>query len=518
MIGRRIGNYQIIRSLGEGGMGAVYMAEHPRIGKQVAIKVLHDRLCTDPEVVSRFFQEARAVNEIRHPNIVDIADFGETEDGIFYFVMELLSGRTLRERLSQGGALPVAEALAIARQVADALGAAHRVGIVHRDLKPDNIFLLDESRKETPPIKLFDFGIAKLLRSEPSSPHRTAPGQVMGTLSYMAPEQMEGREVDARTDIYALGVVLYEMLTGDVPFQGQQLVEVITAVLKGKPAPPSAVLAAVPPWLDRTVLSCLEREPIRRPQNTRELAGGLVPPRERARSSTPLDGPPEDRALELAWHPRRPPRRLGPLSARARQITTTFGSSFRQLLATHRRAVKTGALILVAILSLPTAIRAGSRLFAPPPRPRLPPELVVTLTSAPAGAHVVRDGKAVGITPTREVHISDGSTVDYTFHLGGFVDVQVPLVLTGEGERTVHVNLRAQFEPPAARRAPSSRKPGHRPVEATRAAPAPPDPRPAATAARLERSAAAEPPATSGLDDPARPLLPPTRVKHLGQR
>src|SRR3954469_11911527 len=210
MIGRRVGNYQIIRSLGEGGMGAVYMAEHPRIGKQVAIKVLHARLCADPGVVSRFFQEARGVNEIRHPNIVDIADFGETEDGVFYFVMELLSGRTLRERLSQGGALPVGEGLAIAQQVADALGAAHRVGIVHRDLKPDNIFLLDDSRKETPPIKLFDFGIAKLLRSEPSSPHRTAPGQVMGTLSYMAPEQMEGREVDARTDIYALGVVLYE--------------------------------------------------------------------------------------------------------------------------------------------------------------------------------------------------------------------------------------------------------------------------------------------------------------------
>lgn len=517
MIGRRVGNYQIIRTLGEGGMGAVYLAEHPKIGKQVAIKTLHPRLCTDAEVVSRFFQEARAVNEIRHPNIVDIGDFGETEDGVFYIVMELLSGRTLRDRLSDGGALPVPEALAIARQVADALGAAHRVGIVHRDLKPDNVFLLDESRGEGQQIKLYDFGIAKLMRPESSTPHRTVPGQVMGTLSYMAPEQMEGRDVDARTDIYALGVVLYEMLTTEVPFKGDQLVEVITAVLKSTPAPPSERAAGVPPWLDRIVLSCLDRDPIRRPQSTRDFVAGLSAPPERApeRSSASFEGPPEDRALELAWEPRR--RRDAWGSARARQMTTSFRTSFSQLLAAHGRTIKNGALILAAIVFLPSAYRAGSKFLAPPPPPRLPPELVVTLTSAPEGARVVRltDGKAVGITPTREVHIADGSTVEYMFHLSGFVDTQVPLVLTGEGDRTINVNLRPLPEsplPPAARRSPATRKPGRRVLTATSGQA---DPRPGATPA--QPTGRDSPAAAHGPDDP-RPLLPATRVRHLGQR
>jgi serine/threonine protein kinase len=475
MIGRRIGNYQVIRALGEGGMGVVYMAEHPKIGKRVAIKTLHPRFCTEPEVVSRFFQEARAVNEIRHPNIVDITDFGETEDGVVYFTMELLSGRTLRERIREGP-LPVPEALAIARQVAEALGAAHRVGIVHRDLKPDNIFLLEGGQQ----IKLFDFGIAKLMRPESTTPHRTVPGQVMGTLSYMAPEQMEGRDVDARADIYALGVVLYEMLTAEVPFEGAQLVEVITAVLKNKAAPPSTRVATVPAWLDRIVLSCLDRDPMHRPQTMRDLVAGLVAPPPRAEPVQPLPEPPprpapppprpvsspEEQPLELAWERRRRPRsvtRAAPASGR------TLTTSIRDLFATRGRTIKNVALVLAAIVFLPTALRLGGRFLSPPPPPRAP-ELALTLTSAPAGANVVRstDGKSVGTTPTREVHISDGSTVEYTFHLSGFVDERVPVVLTGDGARTVHVDLKPLPEPPApptSRR--STRKSAHPPSSAT---------------------------------------------------
>jgi len=197
-----------------------------------------------------------------------------------------------------------------------------------------------------------------------------------------------------------------------------------------------------------------------------------------------------------------------------RQMTTSFGTSFRELFAAHGRAIRIGALILAAVVVLPTAFRSGSRYLAPPPPPRLPPELVVTLTSVPEGARVVRltDGKKVGVTPTREVHISDGSTVEYAFYLGGFADVQVPLVLTGEGDRTVHVNLRQLPDapgPPAARRSPSTRKPGRRPLTAT---PAQPDPRAGETATPGGSPAAARAP-----DDP-RPLLPATRVRHLGQR
>jgi len=226
LIGQTIGNYLVTQKLGEGGMGSVYLAEHPSIGKKVALKVLHSEFSTDQEVTARFFHEAKAVNDIGHPNIVDIVDFGILQAGggreqLVYFIMEYLAGVTLSQLIRAEAPLPPERVLGIGLQVADALSASHKCGIVHRDLKPDNIILLQRG-SERDFVKLLDFGIAKLTGGSAMGSHRTRTGIVMGTPAYMSPEQCEGRndKVDWRTDVYALGIVLYEMLTGRVPFQG----------------------------------------------------------------------------------------------------------------------------------------------------------------------------------------------------------------------------------------------------------------------------------------------------------
>jgi len=243
LIGQTIGNYLVTQKLGEGGMGSVYLAEHPTIGKKVALKVLHSEFSTNQEVAARFFNEAKAVNDIGHPNIVDIVDFGIIQAGanreqLVYFIMEYLSGLTLSALIRNEAPLPPERALSIALQVSDALGASHKCGIVHRDLKPDNIILQQRGR-ERDFVKLLDFGIAKLTNDAHGS-RRTRTGIVMGTPAYMSPEQCEGRgNIDHRTDIYALGILLYEMLTARVPFLGEGYGEILVQHLTQPPIPPS---------------------------------------------------------------------------------------------------------------------------------------------------------------------------------------------------------------------------------------------------------------------------------------
>ena len=204
LIGQTIGNYQVTQKIGEGGMGSVYLAEHPHIGKRVALKVLHTEYASNQEVVSRFFNEAKAVNDIGHPNIVDVLDYGvlhgQRGERFVYFIMEFLAGQTLSQLMRSEGPFSQERAIAIAYQAADALAASHRCGIVHRDLKPDNIIVSQRGR-ERDFVKLLDFGIAKLTTEIPGS-QRTRTGVVMGTPSYMSPEQCEGKgRIDQRTDI-----------------------------------------------------------------------------------------------------------------------------------------------------------------------------------------------------------------------------------------------------------------------------------------------------------------------------
>ncbi len=277
MIGEQIGNYVVRQQLGEGGMGAVYLAEHPQIGKRVALKVLHAELAANVDITTRFFHEAKAVNDIGHPNIVDILDFGSmtTERGpLVYLVMELLTGSTLTTVIEQG-AIDPQRTVRIALQIADALAASHAKGIVHRDLKPDNIMLVARGRDEQ--VKLLDFGIAKMTAGTTSTKTRT--GMVMGTPRYMSPEQCEGRgNIDHRTDIYALGIVLYEMLTGRLPFNGSGYGEILVKQMTEAPVPLSTVRPGISPHLEQIVLKALQKRPEERFATMEELASALAQP------------------------------------------------------------------------------------------------------------------------------------------------------------------------------------------------------------------------------------------------
>ncbi|MEO6775887.1 MAG: protein kinase [Kofleriaceae bacterium] len=282
MIGQTIGNYLVKQRLGEGGMGAVYLAEHPTIGKKVALKVLHAEFATNTEVVERFFNEAKAVNSIAHPNIVDIVDYGVIQTGpngsdqLVYFIMEYLSGQTLGQVLRAEAPLPPERALTIALQVADALAASHRAGIVHSDLKPDNIILSQRGREQDF-VKLLDFGIAKLT-TDGRTGSRTRTGLVLGTPAYMSPEQCEGSaKVDHRTDIYALGICLYEMLVGRVPFIGEGYGEILVQHLTQKPIEPSRY-RMMSPHVEQVVLKALEKRPELRYPTMDEMIRAMADP------------------------------------------------------------------------------------------------------------------------------------------------------------------------------------------------------------------------------------------------
>jgi serine/threonine protein kinase len=270
--GLEVGEYRVLKKIGEGGMGAVYSAVQPVIGKRVAIKVLAPHIATNPELVRRFVDEARAVNKIGHPNIVDIFSFGWLPDQRHYFAMEFLDGQSLAERIKQGRFEPD-EARRLFRQICQALEAAHRQGIVHRDLKPDNIWIVQPQHGDSY-AKLLDFGIAKLV-SDGEGAHRTQTGIVMGTPAYMSPEQCRGVDVGLGTDIYALGMILYELYAGRLPFIGS-FAELITHHLTTVPPPPSRYAKApIPPALDALIARCLDKDPSARPRSAEALGKAL---------------------------------------------------------------------------------------------------------------------------------------------------------------------------------------------------------------------------------------------------
>ncbi len=261
--GMMVGEYRIEGVLGEGGMGRVYAATHPVIAKRAAIKVLHPELSRHAESVDRFAQEARSVNQIGHPNIVDIFAFGALPDGRCYFVMEWLRGTSLRDRLRKTW-VPLPEGLAILDTIALALEAAHDKGIVHRDLKPDNVFLV-EVKGAAPTVKLLDFGIAKLLGTDENRLERTRTGSLMGTPAYISPEQARGQDVDHRTDIYALGAVAYELATGRLPFPAQTAADMIAQHLMAPPPSARVMAPTTPPELDQLIIAMLDKHASARP-------------------------------------------------------------------------------------------------------------------------------------------------------------------------------------------------------------------------------------------------------------
>ena len=276
--GSRLGPYEILAPIGAGGMGEVYRAKDPRLGRDVAIKVLPASFSADADRLRRFEQEARAAGILNHPNITAVFDIGEDkESGAPYVVQELLEGETLRQALA-GGKLSPRRAIDYAMQIAHGLAAAHEKGIVHRDLKPENVFVTKDGR-----VKILDFGLAKLTHAEegsqatnlPTATAGTEPGVVLGTLGYMSPEQVRGRAADARSDIFSFGAILYEMLAGQRAFRGDSAADTMSAILKEDPPDLSVTNQSVSPGLERIVRHCLEKSPEQRFQSARDLAFDL---------------------------------------------------------------------------------------------------------------------------------------------------------------------------------------------------------------------------------------------------
>jgi eukaryotic-like serine/threonine-protein kinase len=276
VLGQTVGQYRIASFLGAGGMAEVFIGEHAQIGRQVAIKVLMSELCTQPQVVERFMNEARALGRITHPNVVEIFDVGQLEGGRICIVMELLRGEPLSRLLARRGRLPVGEAVDLASQIADAMAAAHERKIIHRDLKPDNVFVVpDESGGGGQRVKVLDFGVAKLL--DGAGAVATATKTALGTASYMAPEQFRSsRLVDHRADIYALGCLLFELLTGAPPYPQRNLAQQMLAHAT-EPIPVAAAAnPEVPARLDAVLHQMLAKSPDERFSSMTAVRGALA--------------------------------------------------------------------------------------------------------------------------------------------------------------------------------------------------------------------------------------------------
>lgn len=474
---RTIGSYVLRRKLADGGMGTVYVAEHASIGKRVAIKVLHQWLASKPAIVQRLLDEAKAVNAIQHPNIVDIIDFGRlaplTSEGapLVYLVMELLSGVPLDDLIEREAPLGPERTIAIALQIADALAAAHRVRIIHRDLKPGNVLLLDRCKEEPNFVKLLDFGIAKHL-DRPAGARLTRTGTVIGTPLYMSPEQCRGRDdIDLRTDIYALGVVVYEMLTGTAPFSGEGLGEILVQQMAMPPLAPSLLDPQISPHLELVVLKALEKQRADRYESMDEMAAALRDPVSyvEARGGlkgflrSPISRDPDRSSAGAA---------IEALSFRtpSHGVVTTLHSAAAQPVprpaapsARRRMAMVIGAGLLVGAsltASLvpalgrdgasstlerasaaqtdvaretspvapsppaPLAAAAKAPEAAPEPAPVIAIEMVpVTIDSTPVGATVSINGVEQGLTPYRGDQVRRDTPVEVKLALAGYEPV-----------------------------------------------------------------------------------------------
>ena len=348
-IGRQVGSYVVEQLLGAGGMGSVYRGVQPAIGKRVAIKFLAPHLNGNPDVVARFFDEAKAVNVIGNENIVDIFDFGKTEAGQNYFVMELLDGPSLEKALEKQRAMSPARAVHVASQIAHALAQAHDRGIVHRDLKPNNVFLVKRAGREDF-VKVLDFGIAKLDPPDGQvageTDRRTKSGMILGTPGYMAPEQASGDPVDARADIYSLGVLLYRMLSGEVPFAAQSFTATLLRQLTETPKRLSQLRPDVPSRLDEMVMKMLARMPEERPQTMSGVADLLT-----AISIEPISN-------DVSWSPATPAgaEQRASLSRQPTSLETPLTHMDEKPIAHRRSGPPVGALLAIVGVALAVSL------------------------------------------------------------------------------------------------------------------------------------------------------------------
>jgi eukaryotic-like serine/threonine-protein kinase len=354
--------YRLVELLGEGGMGAVFRAEHIHMRKAVALKVLLPELTTHPEAVARFAREAVAAGNIDHPNVAAATDFGQLPNGSFFLVLELIEGRSLREELASGRLEP-ARALRIVSGIVAGVEAAHAKGIVHRDLKPENVMLVERGGEDA--VKVLDFGIARMdpAASEAESaekPKLTQVGAIMGTPDYMAPEQALGQPVDARTDLYSLGVMLYELLAGHCPFQGGAVSVMREHVLSEAPPLPDEVVARVPAGIPDVIRRLLAKDPSERPATAAELRALLdaavrAPSPLAGRAPSPSPSPPPSSAAPSSSGPPSPPG-----TATTRYDEATPSRRGLQALVAAGLFVSLGALIVaLAMRSAPVPAAGG---------------------------------------------------------------------------------------------------------------------------------------------------------------
>jgi serine/threonine-protein kinase len=406
-----VDRYQVTRKLGEGGMGAVYEARHTLIGKRVAIKVLLDKYAQKETVIRRLQQEARLASAIGHPNIVDITDFGKTEDGRTFVVMEYLDGESLAQLIAREGPIAPDRALALTRQVADALAAAHAKGIIHRDVKPENIFIC--KRDERDYVKVVDFGISKSLKpgeQEPESPRLTQTGMVLGTPLYMSPEQARGEDqLDHRIDVYALGVILYEMITGEVPFRGTNYLGIISQVLTQDVVPPRLLRPdlAISEACERVILKAMAKDRDERYQSMAELTADLerlITGDQNVTAAVPTSG--VAAAVPESGMTTAPVRRTTTTQITMRRlpgwaaglILVALGVGVFALVMRLTRARDEGPAAAVDAAPAPAVVVAASQpaSASAPARPRT---VTIRLASVPPGALLLVDGQERGRAP-----------------------------------------------------------------------------------------------------------------------
>jgi len=471
-IGKTIdGRYLVERVLGEGGMGIVYAGRHKVIDKRVAIKILRGEMAADRELTERFLQEARAASAIGNPHIVDISDFGQLPDGSTYFVMELLDGKALSAVLAEArGPMPVPRLVHLAKQIAQGLGAAHAANIVHRDLKPDNVMLINRGT-EKDFAKVLDFGIAKV---GGGTNRMTRAGSVFGTPHYMSPEQAAGATVDHRTDIYALGVILYEMASGKVPFDADNFMGILTQHMYKSPVPIRALVPGVdvPPGLDAIVLKALSKKPEGRygsmdeliadleklengvlPDAVQEMmarSGGFNVPADYFRSSAmpaPVPGSPAGHSAR--W----------PLYAVIGAVGTILGTILVVLLArsvgwntAHATPSSLATLGTAGPVAAPPATlpNAPPSTTLAPPAPTAPVLHEVLVSVTPTDATLTRDGQDLGGAPAA-VHLADGESAMLVISRRGY---KTKTVRIDGGDSKIAVALEGAFGPPPKGAAP----------------------------------------------------------------